>query len=298
MPFILVTGTVSEEFAVSCLKAGADDYVLKSNLSRLPQAIIHALKQKETEEKKKLAEDELRLQNEELQRSNRELKKTNAELDNFVYSVSHNLRSPLASVLGIVNVARLESESNAVFYFNRIEESIQKLDQTIMEILDYSRNGRTDVVDEPVNIRGIFEASMEKLRYQPELAGMDIDFVIEGRAECRTDRYRLSLIFSNLLANAIKYSDPGKDQRFVRVAVSNGENLQVTVTDNGTGIRPDHLQKVFNMFFRGSEKSDGAGLGLYIAREAALKLNGTITVTSVLREGTTFHVTIPVSQQK
>jgi len=82
-PFILVTGTVSEEFAVTSLKRGADDYLLKTNLTRLPSAIKNALLQRELKEKQRATELELRLQNE-------ELIKINHELDNFVYSVSHN----------------------------------------------------------------------------------------------------------------------------------------------------------------------------------------------------------------
>src|SRR5687768_14672717 len=103
VPFILVTGTGSEEFAVSCLKQGADDYVLKSNMVRLPSAILNALKQRHHEEKRKKAERTLRKQNE-------ELVKINKELDSFVYSVSHNLRAPLMSVLGLINLVQLENK--------------------------------------------------------------------------------------------------------------------------------------------------------------------------------------------
>src|SRR5690606_2336469 len=101
-PFILVTGTVSEEFAVSCLKQGADDYVLKSNLVRLHAAIQNAIRQRRQDAKRKKAEQTLRKQND-------ELIKINKELDSFVYSVSHNLRAPLMSVLGLVNLAQLEN---------------------------------------------------------------------------------------------------------------------------------------------------------------------------------------------
>src|SRR5688572_33384545 len=124
IPFILVTGAVSDEFAVNSLKQGADDYVLKSNLTRLPAAILNAVKQREAEAAKKLANDAMHKQYEELM-------KINKELDSFVYSVSHNLRAPLRSVLGLINLARMEDEKQGnTFknYFNMMETSMNKLE--------------------------------------------------------------------------------------------------------------------------------------------------------------------------
>lgn len=144
IPFILVTGAVSEEFAVNSLKQGADDYVLKSNLTRLPTAILNAVKQREAEVAKILANDAMRKQYEELM-------KINKELDSFVYSVSHNLRAPLRSVLGLINLARMEDEKKGNSfndYFAMMEQSIHKLDDTLKEILDYSRNARQDLTIE------------------------------------------------------------------------------------------------------------------------------------------------------
>jgi DNA-binding response OmpR family regulator len=97
IPFILVTGAVSEEYAVSILKSGADDYILKANLSKLPVAILSALKKHQTQAARKAAEAKLKLQNE-------ELIKINEELDHFVYKSSHNLRAPLMSIKGLVNI--------------------------------------------------------------------------------------------------------------------------------------------------------------------------------------------------
>jgi signal transduction histidine kinase len=294
LPFILVTGTVSEEFAVTSLKQGADDYVLKSNLSRLPRAIRHALRQREAEEKKKNAENELRVQNEELMRSNEMLRKTNGELDNFVYSVSHNLRAPLSSVLGIVNVARMEDGTNDKFYFEKIEESIQRLDRTIKDILDYSRNERTEIILDEVNLKELFFQQVEKLKYLPGFDEIKITFDLHGGELCRVDKYRVGLIFTNLLANSIKYADPAKPEKYIRVETHVTDTLKITIQDNGLGIEKENFGKIFNMFFRGSEKSDGAGLGLYITRETVQKLNGDISVESEARTGTTFYISIPL----
>lgn len=106
-PFILVTGTVTDDFAISCLRDGADDYILKSNLLRLPAAVSSALKKRKLEKLKREARHALRKQN-------TELLKVNKELDNFVYSVSHNLRGPLASVMGLLQLAHQEKDSATI----------------------------------------------------------------------------------------------------------------------------------------------------------------------------------------
>jgi DNA-binding response OmpR family regulator len=134
IPFILVTGAVSEEFAVNCLRRGADDYILKSNLSRLPMAIQYAVRQHQSQNDRTKQEEMLRTQNENLVKINR-------ELDSFVYSISHNLRSPLSSVLGLVNVAKMDPKKSLEktdHYFELIEKSVLKLDWSIHKTLEQS----------------------------------------------------------------------------------------------------------------------------------------------------------------
>ncbi len=288
IPFILVTGSVSEEFAVTCLKEGADDYVLKSNLIRLPNAIVNSLKQKELEKERKKSDEAIREQNEELVKINR-------ELDSFVYSVSHNLRAPLMSVLGLLNLARLqEGKEEMNQYFQMMEQSIQKLDNTLKEILDYSRNARKDVDVEQVNIRDVVNDSIKRLLY---MEGSDkitktIDIIEQSPLYC--DAYRLLVIFNNLLSNSIKYRDPQKEESFIHFYITIEKRLlTIRVQDNGIGIPAHFLPKVFNMFYRATERSEGAGLGLYIVRETVQKLGGRVDVQSEYGIGTTFEIEIP-----
>jgi signal transduction histidine kinase len=292
-PFILVTGTVSEEFAVNCLKQGADDYVLKSNLTRLPTAILNSLKQRQISAKRRQAEKALRRQNE-------ELVKINKELDSFVYSVSHKIRAPLMSVLGLVNLAKLDEgngNGSGAFkqYFSMMESSIHRLDDTLKEILDYSRNARSNLNIEKVNMRALLEEGFERLKY---IEGSDlIDkriFVEEGQEPFYSDSYRLMVIFHNLISNSIKYRDPNKEAPFISIAIkTTHENAVIRFEDNGIGIPEEYLSKIFDMFFRATDRSEGAGLGLYIVRETVEKLNGTITVDSQANVGTVFDIIVP-----
>jgi signal transduction histidine kinase len=291
-PFILVTGAISEEFAVNTLKQGADDYILKSNLTRLPSAIVNALKQREAEAEKAKANEALRMQYE-------ELVKINKELDSFVYSVSHNLRSPLMSVLGLVNLAKSEDQNRDNFfnqYFKMMETSIHKLDETLKEILDYSRNARKDVSIEKVDIRKIIDDNLERMQYMPGAQDIRKEVIIEDNYPFYTDKYRFSFVVNNLISNAIKYHDPEKSEPFLQITViTRPEKVVLEFKDNGIGISEKHLNKVFDMFFRATQKNDGAGLGLYIVKEAIDKLNGQIRVVSKVGLGTTFSIEIPSS---
>ncbi|WP_165823861.1 sensor histidine kinase [Pseudochryseolinea flava] len=291
-PFILVTGAISEEFAVNTLKQGADDYILKSNLTRLPSAIVNALKQREAEAEKAKANEALRTQYE-------ELVKINKELDSFVYSVSHNLRSPLMSVLGLVNLAKSEDQNRDNFfnqYFKMMETSIHKLDETLKEILDYSRNARKEVNIERVDIRKIVDDNLERMQYMPGAQDIRKEVIIDDQFPFYTDRYRFSFVVNNLISNAIKYHDPDKAEPFLQITVlTKADKAILEFKDNGIGISDKHLSRVFDMFFRATQKNDGAGLGLYIVKEAIDKLNGQIQVVSKVGQGTTFSIEIPCS---
>lgn len=291
VPFILVTGTVSEEFAVHSLKQGADDYVLKSNLARLPTAILNSIKQRQMASDRLNTELTLRDQNEELLKINR-------ELDSIVYSVSHNLRSPLLSVLGLLNLAKTEEHPrHLVFdsYLKMMETSVRRLDDTLKEILDYSRNARLEVSAKPIAFEKMIENSMSDLKY---IQGFDqIHFHVETEGNevlFLSDPYRLSMVICNLLSNAIKYRDEDKPQSTISVTLTIREqSATISFIDNGIGIPNEITRDIFNMFYRGTEKSNGAGLGLYIVKETLDKLKGSIKVSSIMGEGSTFTVTVP-----
>jgi signal transduction histidine kinase len=287
VPFILVTGTVSEEYAVSCLHDGADDYILKSNLSRLPTAIVNAVKKRKIERLKRKA----RLA---LKRQNIELLKVNKELDSFVYSVSHNLRGPLASVMGLLSLTTDQRDYKILDSLHTMmATSITKLDDTLSEILEYYQNARSDVQIEEIDWSSIIQTSLSKLDYLDKDNQVKKSIYINADVPFYSDHDRISIIFTNLLSNAISYSD-NKKISYVNVRVyATEESAVVTIQDNGIGIRDDVMPKIFNMFYRGTERSRGAGLGLYTVKETIAKLKGNIEITSSFGRETTVHLTIP-----
>ena len=290
VPFILVTGTVSEEFAVTCLKEGADDYLLKSNLTRLPLAIQNALKQRELQDQRKKAETELRIQNE-------ELVKINQEMDSFIYSVSHNLRAPLMSVLGLLDLAGREDLSRGSYfqdYFSMMNLSITKLDDTLKEILDYSRNSRQQIVHQKIDFRNVIEGSLERLKYLEGFERIKTNISIKADHAFYSDADRITIIMNNLISNAINYKDMSKEKCILNISIHvTKEKALLSMADNGIGIAEEYKSKIFNMFFRGTVRSKGAGLGLYIVKETINKLNGHIGFHSTFGEGTTIELELP-----
>jgi signal transduction histidine kinase len=228
---------------------------------------------------------------------NQELTKVNQELDRFVYSVSHDLRSPLSSILGITNLAKhAESKDQLIEYMKLIEGRIKAQDLFIREIIDYSRNVRTRVEKENIVVADLIHEIIESLRYQPGAEAIQFN-VEEDEHQTRmtVDKTRLRIILSNLINNSIKYQDVRKTHRSITVGIrSLRHEHSISVRDNGIGIAAEHLAKVFDMFYRASENSSGSGLGLFITQEAVEKIGGTISVESKIGEGTSFTVKLPL----
>jgi signal transduction histidine kinase len=287
VPFILVTGEVSDDDAISYLQNGVDDYILKSNLSRLPVAIHNVVKKRALEKLKRSAEVFLRKQN-------AELLKVNKELDNFVYSVSHNLRGPLLSVVGLLNVAEnLSRKPGLIEIHDKIRTSISRLDHTLLDIIQYSQNARNEVVRDPVDWTTIIAGTLKALEYIHPEEHIATNVSLSTSVAFFSDAKRLEVIFNTLLANSISYRSGNKELQInVEVSTTKGAAV-IVVKDNGIGIPEEILPKIYAMFFRGTDRSHGSGLGLYVVKEIVSKLNGKVEITSVVGEGTTVTMVIP-----
>lgn len=226
---------------------------------------------------------------------NIELSKTNKELDNFVYSVSHDLRAPISSVLGLITVSKLEKDPHQLLYYETLKEkSLLKLDSFIKDILDYSRNSRVEIKPQKINWQNYLLQLIQAFEYLPEAQNIDIEINIEQKEDFYGDSYRIGIIFNNLISNSFKYADKQKEVSFLKIK---GEVYQqkasIFIEDNGIGIDKIHQEKIFDMFYRASENSKGSGLGLYILKETLQKIKGTIKVESEIGKGTIFYIEIP-----
>jgi signal transduction histidine kinase len=235
-----------------------------------------------------------------IKKSNDELTKLNKELDRFVYSASHDLKAPLTSILGLIQLARLDKSSEkAEEYFNLIEKSINKMEFFIKDIIDYSRNSRLEITCEAIPINNMVHDIFDELQYLDNTHIIRRELEIIGYEEFYSDKKRINIILNNLINNSIKYQNFNQMDPFVKVKFEVDKQFcQIEVSDNGIGIHQEHLGKIFNMFYRANEQSKGSGLGLYIVMEVVEKLGGSILVKSEPGKGSLFSIKLPVGQVK
>lgn len=230
-----------------------------------------------------------------LEQKNDELLKLNKELDRFVYSTSHDLRAPLVSMMGLITVMRLsKSPQEQELYLSHMETSIKKLENFIEDIIHYSQNARADVDIKQIDVKKMVEASFEHFKYAPNSPKIDMRVICRREGMLFSDPTRLNIILNNLISNAINYADLSKPDPFIRVEITyRKEEVSLCVKDNGIGIADHSKDRIFEMFYRGTKKSKGSGIGLYIVKETVDKLEGRITMESIEQVGTSFCIHLP-----
>ncbi|MBX2901747.1 MAG: HAMP domain-containing histidine kinase [Cyclobacteriaceae bacterium] len=242
------------------------------------------------------SEKSLRENEKQIRDKNTELTRLNTELDQFVYSTAHDLMAPLSSVRGLINLSRVTTDATEVRQLIELMDGrVDDLQKFIRDITDYSRNTRLEVQKKKVMVSKLIRTILEILRAHPHSEKVKVDLDVPADLVIYSDPSRLQIVLSNLIANAIKYMDPGKSAPVLKVSATLREShIKFIIQDNGLGIPPDHIQRIWDMFYQANEKSEGSGLGLYIVRQTVEKLRGTILVASEMGLGSTFTVIIPV----
>lgn len=226
---------------------------------------------------------------------NEELEKANKELDRFVYSASHDMRAPLSSLLGLIEIVRLTNKDEELNeYFGLMKKRILTMEGFIKEITDYSRNSRTEVNLEEIKLIGLVREVINSIEFISLSASIESRVDIPEDFVVRSDSSRLKVVLTNVISNCIKYHNAKTSNKWYSIrAREEGEFYVVEVEDNGIGIPDEYQEKIYDMFFRATESSEGSGLGLYIVKETIEKLNGTIQCASKLGLGTTFTIAFP-----
>ena len=232
-----------------------------------------------------------------IEQQNDELVKANRDLDRFVYSASHDLRAPLSSILGLVHLSKItKEESELRNYLGMIGSRVKDLDRVIKDILNYSRNARTEIELSTVDVEAMIQSVWDELRFDVNADKIQLTKSIPEKIVIEIDRERFRVILVNLFSNAIKYANLlNKHPHVIASAELSAGVLTIEIADNGIGIAPEHHSKIFDMFYRATDKASGSGLGLFIVKETLEKLKGDISVVSELGKGASFKIRIPLN---
>jgi signal transduction histidine kinase len=230
-----------------------------------------------------------------LKKRNKDLKKLNTELDSFVYSTSHDLRSPLTSLLGLINIIKYENKQDELIpYFQMMNGSIERMEDFISQIVGYSKNKRLEIVSEQLDLYLMIAEVFDNHQFIQGVNKIDRFIDVQAKVPFCSDRGRIMILFNNLISNAIRYADLSKENPFIKATiVINEAEAIIDFSDNGVGIGNEHIDKIFNMFYRANTESKGSGLGLFIFKETITKLKGLVSVESTLGIGTKFLMRLP-----
>jgi len=222
------------------------------------------------------------------------LESANHHLDHFIFKTTHDLRAPLHSALGLLNLAEKADEAEKQRFMVLAKESLQQLDAVIEEVNSFYKNEKLAIQRERIYLKGLIERELARISNLPDAAKIRIDLSVDEEAPLYSDPIRITTIVANILSNAIKYSDRSKSYSYILVAARVfADQLFISIEDNGMGIEEKYQQKVFDMFFRANDQKKGTGLGLYIVKDTVERLGGKIILQSKPGVGTTFTVTLP-----
>ncbi|MEA2491064.1 MAG: hypothetical protein QOH21_2856 [Acidobacteriota bacterium] len=300
-PFIFVSGALGEELAIETLKRGATDYVLKHRLERLRPSVLRALREKEERRQRQLAEEKLRKMAEDNARLYAQARRASLAKDEFIAMISHELRTPMTSILGWTRLLKMGglSQEESVTAMEAVERSATVQARLIDDLLDISRisTGKLELSLEDVDLANVVTTTVEALRIpaREKQITLQTQIAAEG-CLVRGDRNRLQQVVSNLVQNAVKFTPEG-GWVSVELAGNNGR-AELRVRDNGKGIRPEALDQIFEAFRQeqGSmEGKGGLGLGLSIVRHIVERHGGSVSAESEgLDRGATFCVALPL----
>ena len=227
---------------------------------------------------------------------NKDIEKKNAELDTFVYRVSHDLRGPIASLLGLYNIARYDiKDSLSKKYLDMYHEQIMRLNNIILDLINLTSIKGWQIKNNKIEFAAIIQSIIKSYKYLPNFSNIKFNLDIDETIEYYSDKSIITTIFQNLIENSIKYSRVDISP-VIKVGVTRDSRdgfLIIEVSDNGIGIGIDYQERIFEMFFRANDEKEGSGLGLYILKYAVDKLNGKIRLKSEHGEGSTFSIVLP-----
>lgn|GEM_PF-3501688 len=264
-----------------------------AQLQQINQQLASA--KKIIEEQNSSLEQKVKNRTQELFRANEELVDLNREMDNFAYRASHDIRGPLARILGLCSLALSEiKDQGALMYVSLIDKVSKDMDSMLIRLLIIYQIKSVTVARRWLPLEATLMSIISEEFGMKKIVGLQID--IDKEAKVFTDKNLLKIIISNLLDNAIQFRDSSKgDNSYIRMSSEHREDHTIIrIHDNGVGIEAHIREKIFDMFFRGHQQSRGLGLGLHAARLAMRKLGGELFLDTEIKNETCFVLVLPL----
>ena len=225
-----------------------------------------------------------------------ELNAANQELDRFLYHASHDIRRPIATLLGLEQVFQLSGRETWQVLFEKVSDTAHSMDSMLYKLhMAYELNRPTGERNE-IDLHEIINETTRVFNSEFQRRNIDLVNVRGASIVISSNKELLNVIFRNLIENAISFRRPHLEERpFVRIRSYIRDNtVMVDVEDNGIGIDPKHSDRIFDLYFRGTQQSKGNGVGLYLAKKAVTMLGGAIEVKSEWGTGSVFSVHLPL----
>jgi PAS domain S-box-containing protein len=224
------------------------------------------------------------------------LQTSNKELETFIYKASHDIRGPLASIMGLVNVSKLELKDElSQKYLGMIGQAASKLDYTLSELVKAMRIKDVSQLKDEIDFHPLIKDVLSRFSYYLGFSRMKLDLRIEVKQKYLSSKAVLETILQNLVENSIKYQNMRNESPVLRISACDSEaGVQLVIADNGIGISKNVQAQVYDMYFRGTDSSKGSGLGLYLVKKGVEKLKGSISLKSDEGYGTEFTILLPL----
>ena len=230
----------------------------------------------------------------EQKRQHFQLEKENEHLDQFIYKTTHDLRSPIHSMMGVLDLLENANEEDRHSYLQLARHSLSRLESLIDEVNKFYQIDKMAIANEKIDLQKMLAGEIAMLKTHPKAQTISFEISHDIQSEIFSDGLRLKTIFGNILSNAVKYVDPKKRHSFIRVEThTHDTELTIAISDNGIGIAQENIGRIFDIFFRATTEASGTGLGLHIVKDTIERLNGTIEVQSQLGVGTQFKIYLP-----
>ncbi len=294
---IVMTGLSDKALGLNAVKVGAQDFLMKGGFDSdlLAKTLRYAIERKgvltklaESQRAREVAEESARMK------------------ENFIASISHEMRTPMNAIYGMSNLlAQTNLNEEQRSYIDSVKQSSEILLGVINDILEVStlQNSKMDFELKDFDLSELMSNLVNVMQYKKNEKPLDFLLTIDPSVPrfIKGDKLRLNQILFNIVGNAVKFTDAG----FVKINVSlienTGDNFKIkfTVVDSGIGIPSEKVDTIFETFTRIRTKDrifEGTGLGLSIVKSLVTQQEGTVWATSILGEGTTMYVEMPFTK--